>query len=150
MGLRPKRKRVSARPIILFRSAPAEQVFVSRRIRCRRSAGVYILFLRSFGSGDLVEALQSEQVKLEDVAAGELPEHMQKMTAEERAKYIEEQLARRTELQARIAKLSIAREAHIAAAKKKLAAEGKGDSFDLKVSQIVREQAARKGIEYAD
>ena len=36
----------------------------------------------------------------------------------------------------------------VADEKKKLAEKGKGDGFDLKVKEIIREQAASKGIKY--
>ena len=39
--------------------------------------------------------------------------------------------------------------AGVVAERKRLADSGKGDSFDEEVSGTVREQAARKGIEYA-
>jgi hypothetical protein len=56
--------------------------------------------------------------------------------------------AKRKEIQARLEKLLEERNTFIIAEKKRLAESGKGDSFDEEVSGTVREQAARKGIEY--
>ena len=61
---------------------------------------------------------------------------------------IEKKRKERAELQGRIQKLSKDREEFLAAERRRLAEQGKGDSFDEKVAASIRAQAARKGIEY--
>ncbi len=55
----------------------------------------------------------------------------------------------RAELQAQVQKLAKAREDYLAQERKRLAANGRADSFDETVAQIIRAQAAKKGINYA-
>ena len=51
-------------------------------------------------------------------------------------------------VQKEIDEVSKKRDAYIQAENKRLAAEGKGDSFDEKVAQTIRKQAEKKGISY--
>ena len=52
------------------------------------------------------------------------------------------------DVQGRIEKLSQEQEDYLAAERKRLAEQDKGDSFDEKVAASIRTQAARKGIEF--
>ena len=45
--------------------------------------------------------------------------------------------------------MSKKRDAYVEAENKRLADAGKGDGFDEKVAQTIREQAEKKGINYA-
>ena len=51
-------------------------------------------------------------------------------------------------MQSRIQKLNKEREDYLVQERKRLAGKSKSDSFDDKVAQTIRNQAARKGIEY--
>jgi hypothetical protein len=93
------------------------------------------------GHGDLVKDLEGDKDLLKNAKPEELPENMQKMTAEEREKYVDTQKAKRAELNTEIAKVVKERDEYVKAEQKKL--EGKGDAFDVKVSEVVKEEASR-------
>jgi uncharacterized protein YegL len=101
------------------------------------------------GQGELIDAIERGEVTLEAVNDEDLPEELRSLTAEERTAVVDAKRAKRKELQARLDKLLEERNAFVVAERKKLAESGKGDSFDAEVSTTVREQAAKKGIEYA-
>jgi len=100
------------------------------------------------GGKDLVQAVDDDEVSLDEVKDEELPENMQKMTQEERKKYIAQQKAKRDEVNKKIKELSSKRNEHIKAELKKT--EGKKEGFDLKVIEALKKQAARKGITYEE
>lgn len=94
------------------------------------------------GSGDLVFDSTKDQKLLEQLPADKLPPELQKMTAEERKAFVEKQGNKRAELNQQIAKLVVEREKFIAEEAKKQP-NAKGDSFDQKVTEIIREQMTR-------
>ena len=59
-----------------------------------------------------------------------------------------EQFERRKELQIQVDELATKREAHIKSAMEARAETGSADSFDLKVAEMIRAQALRRGIQY--
>lgn len=96
------------------------------------------------GGQELIADLAEGKVKLDTLKEDELPEEMRKMTQEQRAEYVAEQAHARKKAQTRIIKLDKQRRAYI---EQELAkAGGKKDSFDQRVIEALREQAARKGI----
>jgi hypothetical protein len=101
------------------------------------------------GGGELIDELDRGEVKLEDIKPEQLPEELRGLDEKQLAAAVEAKRAKRKEIQARLDKLLAERNAFIVAEKQRLAESGKGDSFDEEVSSTVREQAARKGIEYA-
>lgn len=100
------------------------------------------------GSGELIDAMKEGKVRFGDIKREELPREMKDLSDTELRAQLEQKSAQRAELQAKINDLSKQREAFLAAEQKRLAASGKGDAFDSKVAEIVREQAKRKGIQY--
>lgn len=100
------------------------------------------------GKGELLDELKSGSVKEEKINKDELPPELQKMSKEELAAYIAQKQKERDDLQKQINDLSKKRDDYIAAENKRLAAEGKGDSFDNKVSETIRSEGAKKGINY--
>jgi uncharacterized protein (UPF0335 family) len=52
-------------------------------------------------------------------------------------------------VQKEIDELAKKRDAYLQAENKRLAAAGKGDGFDEKVAKTIRQQAEKKGINYA-
>ena len=101
------------------------------------------------GEGELLDALSEGNVKLESIRKEQLPKEWQALDAPALKAEIEKKQQARAELQTRIQKLSKEREDYIARERKQLAGKSKADSFDDKVAQTIRDQAARKGIEYA-
>jgi hypothetical protein len=100
------------------------------------------------GRGELLDALASNEVKLESVDKKDLPAEFQKLTKEKLEARIAKTRAERDSLQREIQELAKERDAYIQAENKRLAEAGKGDGFDEKVAETIRQQAERKGISY--
>jgi len=98
------------------------------------------------GNGDLVWACSNGIVKLADVKAEELPPELQKMSPAERKAYVDAKQKERDEVQRRIDVLSKQRGDYVAAeqARKVKEAPAAAAAFDLKVSEVVKEQAEAK------
>ncbi len=99
------------------------------------------------GSKDLVDEAAAGKA-VASVATDALPESLRAMPAEARQVFVEEQLAKRKQVQARIGQVSAERDAYVAKEEAKLRAAGKADAFDQKVNDAIKAQAAKKGIEY--
>ena len=95
------------------------------------------------GNNDLVEQIIQNKLTLKDVDAKKLSPEMQKLSREEQLTAIKKNVEERQKLQAKIDELLKKRSVYLAREKARLLAEGKGDSFDLKVKEIVREQSKR-------
>ena len=78
-----------------------------------------------------------------------LPEELRGLSQEEREARVAATRENRKKLQTRLDKLLAARAEHVAAERRRLAADGKADAFDAEVAKTVRDQAGRKGIDYA-
>ncbi len=100
------------------------------------------------GGGELIDALKDGNVNLASVKRDELPEELRKLSAPELKQELDAKAAQRAELQQQANELSRKRAAFLEAEQKRLAAAGKGDSFDSKVAEILRAQAGKKGINY--
>ncbi len=87
-------------------------------------------------------------MNLASVKRDELPEELRKLSAPELKQELDAKAAQRAELQQQANELSRKRAAFLEAEQKRLAAAGKGDSFDSKVAEILRAQAGKKGINY--
>ena len=99
------------------------------------------------GDGELLDGLNQGKLKLESLNKADLPRDLQKLDEKELKAEIEKRQKDRSELQARIQTLSKERETYLVNERKRLAEQGKGDSFDEKVASTIREEAARKGIQ---
>ena len=93
--------------------------------------------------GDLVQDVENEAVKIEDVKKDDLPEDLQKMTVPERKKEIDKRIAQRKQIRAEILTLSKQRDEFVAAERKK---RGTTNGFDTAVAQALKEQLLRKGL----
>ena len=100
------------------------------------------------GGGELLDEITSGSVQVNKLDKDELPPELKKMSKEELAAYIAQKQKEREELKKQINDLSKQRDDYIAAENKRLAAAGKGDSFDAKVTEIIRAEGKKKGIEY--
>ena len=100
------------------------------------------------GRGELVDALNDKTLKLDDIDQKQLPAEFQNLDRNELQKRIGKARDERADLQKQIVELSKKREAYIQSENKRLAAEGKGDAFDQKVTETLHAQAAKKGISY--
>jgi hypothetical protein len=100
------------------------------------------------GRGELVDALNDKTLKLDEIDQKQLPTDLQKLDRDELQKRIAKTRDERADLQKQIVEVSKKREAYIQSENKRLAAEGKGDAFDQKVTETLHAQAAKKGISY--
>jgi Mg-chelatase subunit ChlD len=103
---------------------------------------------KAYVGTDLLDALADGTVKLESVKKEDLPENLQKLDTPALKAEIEKRKKERADLQAQIARLNMEREDYLAKERKRLAETGKADSFDESVAQTIRDQAAKKGINY--
>lgn len=94
-------------------------------------------------SGDLLEAIINEEIRLEDIKEEELPEELKKLSPAERPKEIKRRIDERREVRRQILELSKKRDEFILAERKKLGAE---DGFDTAVAAAINEQLTRRGI----
>jgi Mg-chelatase subunit ChlD len=101
------------------------------------------------GRGELLDALASNEVKLESIDKKDLPADFQKLTKQEIEARIAKTREERDSLQKEVQELAKKRDAYIQAENKRLAEAGKGDGFDEKVAETIHQQAERKGISYA-
>lgn len=98
------------------------------------------------GSGELIDSLKEGKVKLDEVSKDQLPEELSKLSESELKAHVEEQQAKRADLQSRVATLVKERDAYLQLERKKMAASGQTNSFDEQVSRSLHEQAAKHGI----
>ena len=93
--------------------------------------------------GDLVQDVENQTVKIEEVKTENLPEELQKMSVSERKKEIDKRIAERKTIRAEILELSKKRDEFIATERSK---QEKTNGFDTAVAQALKEQLLRKGI----
>ena len=123
-------------------AAPAEAVAARLSYNSRTSKAVQ-------GNGELLDALAKNELKLGAVEAKNLPTELQKLSREVLAKRVAKAQGDRVQIQKEIADLTKERDSFLQVENKRMAAEGKGDSFDANVTDTIRDQAAKKGINYA-
>ena len=109
--------------------------------------GTYDLVIR-YENGELKETITRKEVELKEIEEDKLGEDLKKMAPEEREKFLKEKLEKRTEAQKELTALLKERSEFIAKEKAKLREKGEASSFDLKVGDTIRAQAAEKGIHY--
>ncbi len=100
------------------------------------------------GENELVAAIESGEVDLDDLKEDELPESLKPMAPAEQAAYVAELAAERQDLQRQIQDLSKDRNSYLQA--KVEEAGGLKGSLDQKLYDAVREQASEAGLEYED
>lgn len=106
--------------------------------------------LYRFSENDLVQKLLDDpKFDVNKLPEAELPEDLQRLKPSERQKHVEELAAKRKEIQKKIAELSAKREAYIKEAQRKQRPTGE-ETFDTAVRQVLRDQAAKKGIVIPD
>ena len=94
--------------------------------------------------GDLLQSIENESVKLDEVKAEDLPADLQQLSADERRQEVARRLAERKKIRDEIVTLKKQRDEHIAAERKKHS--GTQTGFDAAVASALKEQLARKGI----
>jgi hypothetical protein len=92
---------------------------------------------------DLVDAAKDEKFDVFKLKSEELPAEMQKMNVTERKAFIDNKARERSELQAKIQKLTADREQYVAQRTKEATSE---DTLDTAVISTVREQGAKRNL----
>ena len=100
------------------------------------------------GEGELLDSLNQGKVKIESLRKDQLPKEWQGLDDSALKAEIGKKQKERAELQTRIQKLGKEREDYLAQERRRRAEKGKSDSFDDTVAHTIRDQAARKGIDY--
>ena len=100
------------------------------------------------GEKELVDAIATGAVSLEEIDQDALPEELKPMAPAAQAEHVARLAEERADLQARISALADDRSEYIA--KKVEEAGGLGDSLDQKLYDVVSRQAAEAGFEYAE
>jgi len=100
------------------------------------------------GENELVDALASGEVSLDEIDGDDLPAALKPMAPEERADYVGQLATERTQIQQRIRQLADERDAYIA--EKVEEAGGLDDSLDKKLYEAVKSQAGKAGLDYED
>jgi len=100
------------------------------------------------GENELVDAIASGTVDLNDIEKDALPEPMAEMAAAEKLSYVAGLTNERADLQRQIQELSEDRDGYLA--KKVEEAGGLRSSLDQKIYDTVKEQAGKVGLEYED
>jgi len=95
---------------------------------------------------DLVDALETDKLKLEDVKTEDLPEKMQQMSNEERKAYIETRARERTQIQQRIQHLNEQRKKYVAEEMKKRHEEG--NTLGSAIIEAIRRQAGKRNFNF--
>ncbi len=97
------------------------------------------------GESELVEAISSGRLELDDIATHELPASLQGMTPAEQKQLVETQTRRRAELKQEITELSNSRDNYIA---EKVGSAAVSSSLDEKIYSAVKKQGRSKGLIY--
>ncbi len=97
------------------------------------------------GNNELVDAISSGRLELDDIADEELPSSLSAMAPEELKAHIASQAERRDLIKQEIRKLSESRQRYIEA---QIAPEAASKSLDEKIYSAVKEQSKTKGLVY--
>jgi hypothetical protein len=96
-------------------------------------------------SWDLVDANKKRGLKLDAIKEEDLPKELKDLKPEARQAYVDQKAAERAKIQADIKRLNEEREKFVA---EKTKAAGKDETLDKAIVSAVREQAAKKEIEF--
>ena len=98
------------------------------------------------GKGELVEAISSGRMELDDIDRDDMPASLQALAPEEQMEIITDQARRRDKIKGDIQKLSESRSRYI---RQQIAAQGDAkESLDEKIYSAVKKQAKLKGLIY--
>jgi Mg-chelatase subunit ChlD len=132
--------------------AATDKMHASSSIETRARRGVFNASVagrtNALGDNELVDAIASGEIELDEIEAEALPEALQAMAPPEQKVYIAEVAAERADLNRQLRSLSGDRDDYLA---KKVEEEGgKKDSLDQKLYEAVKEQAGSAGLDYDD
>ena len=100
------------------------------------------------GNDDLIELIIEGKITFEKVDSDKLPDDLKQLDKAGQQAELEKRVESRKKLQKEIDDLVQQRSQYIEKEKLKKAESGQIDSFDENVKKLIREQAAKKGIQY--
>ena len=100
------------------------------------------------GNDDLVELIIEGKITIEKIESDKLPDDLKQLDNAGQQAELEKRVKSRKKLQKEIDELVQQRSQYIEKEKLKKAESGDIDSFDVNVKKMIREQAAKKGIQY--
>jgi len=132
--------------------AATDKLHASSSIESRARRGVFNSAVagraNALGENELVDAITSGTLELDDIEAEALPEALKPMAPAEQKVYLAGLAEERLDLNRQIRALAEERDDYLA--KKVEAAGGKKDSLDQKLYEAVKQQASAAGLEYED
>jgi len=132
--------------------AATDKLTASASVESRARRGVFNSSVggtaNMLGENELVAAVASGDVALDDIDAEALPAAMKPMAPEEQRTYVADLAEERSELKRQMRNLSLDRDGYLA--KKVEEDGGRKDSLDQKIYDAVKEQAGKAGFEYED
>lgn len=132
--------------------AATDKLHASSSIESRARRGVFNSATagktNALGENELVDAISSGALELDDIEAEALPEALKPMAPAEQKVYLAGLAEERLDLNRQIRALAEERDDYLA--KKVEAAGGKKDSLDQKLYEAVKQQASAAGLEYED
>jgi len=146
------------RTLIAYGDEPVRRLALSKQVASEAAAPAVVADRLSYnsrsgkavqGGGELLDAVADGATTLDSVQKEKLPAELQKLNIQELKSYVDKQQKQRAELQRQVRELNEKRQAYIDEEKKRLTAKGSSDAFDEKVTEMIRLQAAKKGIDYA-
>jgi hypothetical protein len=124
-------RKVAARAMMPATSAAAAASYSAKSARMNKE--------------DLVTAVETGEVRLEEVPADALPPSLKPMSGEERTAHVKSVAKKRQAINARILELAKQREGYLKDAGKKA---GAGDGFDGQVLDMLRTQAEAVDVDF--
>ena len=135
---------VSAQISNIARQSSAEQKIKTEASMGAQADRAVNKAVNSFSyDGDLVQDVENQVVKVEDVKEEQLPADLKKLSVGGRKKEIEKRIAERKTIRAEILALSKQRDEYLETERKKMKRQ---DGFDAAVGQALQEQLLKKGI----
>ncbi|MEE8339026.1 MAG: VWA domain-containing protein [Xanthomonadales bacterium] len=132
--------------------AATDKLHASASVVARARRGVFNATVGGrtnlLGENELVDAITSGAVELDEIDAEALPAALQPMAPAEQKAHVAKLATERSDLQRQIRELSEDRDGYLA--KKVEEAGGMKDSLDEKLYAAVKEQAVKAGLEYEE
>ncbi|MFG0282854.1 MAG: VWA domain-containing protein [Phycisphaerales bacterium JB039] len=126
--------------------AAAEAVAPAARVQRMAAKGTALYTNTAW---DLLDAIEAEEVKLEEVKDADLPEAMRGMTLEEKKAYVEAKAKERTEIQQKLQSLQQARAEFVAQKQREMAESGE-QTLGQALIAAIRKQAEAKGLQFEE
>ncbi len=135
---------------MLMKVAAADKLEAGATVASRARRGVFNATeggrSNLLGDNELVDAVASGEIELDELDANALPAALKPMAPEEQRAYVANLATERADLQRQIRELSADRDGYLA--KKVEEAGGMKDSLDQKLYEAVKEQAGKAGLDY--